>query len=163
MFQRLCALRSTKEAATAAQDSLPFLAHHGRFADGALGRCLDDFGAFRAPIGNDLHHFRNDVPGATHEDRVANPHVLAVQLIHVVQGRVAHRYAADEYRFEPGHGRQCPSPTHLELDVADDGEFFFRRKLVRDRPARCPRDESQNLLIVQAIDLVDDTVDVVAQ
>jgi len=71
--------------------------------------------------------------------------------------------SADEYWLQPGHRGDGPCSANLEFDVADDRKLLLGRKLVRNSPARRPGDETQFLLIVEPIHLVDDTVDIVTQ
>src|SRR5437870_5636992 len=61
------------------------------------------------------------------------------------------------------HRRQRAGAANLDLDLLEQRGRLRGRKLVRDRPARRPRDESQSLLPVEPVDLVDDTVDVVVE
>ena len=51
----------------------------------------------------------------------------------------------------------------LDFDVLDDGGGFFGREFMCDRPARRPRYEAEPLLPVEAVDLVDDAVDIVVE
>ena len=119
--------------------------------------------ARRPALGEHAHHLRDHVPGAAHDHRVPGAHVLALHLVDVVQRDVAHRHAADEHRLQARHGRQRPGAPHLELDAAHHGEHFIGGKLVRDRPARCARDEAHALLVGAAVQLVDHAVDLVGQ
>jgi hypothetical protein len=89
------------------------------------------------------HHFRNDVPGAANDHGIAHPHILAGQLIHVVQSRIAHGHAADEGRFEPRHGRQRAGAADLKLDVAHGRQRLLGGELMGNRPARRSRHETQ--------------------
>jgi hypothetical protein len=47
----------------------------------------------------------NHVARTAHDHPVADPHILAIDLPLVVQGRVGHRHAADEHRLKTGHRR----------------------------------------------------------
>jgi hypothetical protein len=80
-----------------------------------------------------------------------------------VQRRVADCDAADEHRVHARDGRQCTRTPDLKLHTTDDRVLFVRRKLVRDRPARRARDETQLALLHEPIDLVDDAVDLIRQ
>ena len=88
---------------------------------------------------------------------------VAMQLVDVVQGRIADRHAADEHRLETPHGRQRSGSTHLEFDTLNLREFFLRGKLVGDGPARRPRHKPQFALHRQAINFVNDAIDVIAE
>src|SRR6202000_3384400 len=50
-----------------------------------------------------------------------------------------------------------------DLDAAQQGHGALGREFVRDRPARRARHEAEPLLPVEAVDLVDDAVDVVVE
>jgi hypothetical protein len=102
-------------------------------------------------------------PGAPDHHRVADAHVLARQFVHVVQGGVADRDAADEGRLQARHRRQRAGATDLKLDVAHRGQRFLRGKLVRDRPARRARDEAELACCIEVVDLVDHAVDLIGQ
>ena len=80
-----------------------------------------------------------------------------------MQGRVLHDHAADRDRLELGDRGECAGTADLNLDVADDGGGPFGRKLVRNRPTRIARDESEPLLPIEAVDFVDHAVDVVVE
>ena len=106
---------------------------------------------------------RDHVAGALHQNRVADAHVLALDLVLVVQGGVGDDDAADGHRLELGDRRQRARAADVDLDRLDDRRRLLGRELVRDRPARRARDEAEPLLQREIIDLVDDAVDVVAE
>src|SRR5262245_61689587 len=58
---------------------------------------------------------------------------------------------------------QRPGPAGLYVDADQLGRRLLRRVLVRQREARCARDEAQLALPIEAIDLVHDAVDLVRQ
>src|SRR5712671_6861738 len=123
------------------------------------------------------HHvddLRNHVAGALDDDGVADPDVAALaqffamaadapDVILIVQRDVLHDDAADADRFELADRRERAGASDLDLDIPQHGHGALGRKLVRDRPARRPRHEAEPLLPVDAIDLVDDAVDVVVE
>ena len=80
-----------------------------------------------------------------------------------MQGGIAHRDAADEHRRQPRHRRHGAGAADLELDRLDHRQFFLRRKLVRNRPARCARDETKRLLVSDTVDLEHHAVDVIGE
>ena len=75
-------------------------------------------------LGDHAHHFGNDVAGATHDDRIADPDVLAQHLVHVVQRDVADRDAADEDRHDVRHRRQRARAAYVEAHVVDRTSFL---------------------------------------
>ena len=117
----------------------------------------------RAFVFDDTNDLRNDVAGALDDDGIADPDVLACDLILVVQRRPADHDAADRDRLELGDRRQGAGTSDLDVDAVEHGLGLLGRKLVRDRPARGPADHAEPLLQVEPIDLVDHAVDVVAE
>ena len=108
------------------------------------------------------------------DDGVADPDIAALaqwlavaadalDVVLVVQRGVLHDDAADRDRLELRHRRQRAGAADLDLDVAQHGRGLLGRELVRDRPARRARHEAEPLLPVEAVDLVDDAVDVVVE
>ncbi len=70
-------------------------------------------------------------------------HVLAADLVLVVQRRVGDGRAADEHRRQPRDRRDRAGAADLHVDARAPRRHLLRRKLVRDRPARLARDESR--------------------
>ena len=120
-------------------------------------------GAPPAAFPKPARHLRDDVAGALDADRVADANILARDLVFVVQRRVGDDDAADRHRIEPRDGRQRAGAPDLNFDVAQNGRRLFGREFMRRRPARRARDEAQAFLQREAIDLVDDAVDVIAE
>ena len=116
-----------------------------------------------SPVGDDAHDLGYHVAGAPHDDGVADAHVLALELVHVVQRHVAHGDAADEHRLEARDGRERAGAPDLEVDAAHGRGLLLRRELVGDGPARRARDEAEVSLPVEPVDLVDHAVDVVIE
>ncbi len=105
----------------------------------------------------------DDVAGAPDHDRVADAHVLARDLVHVVQRCIAHGHAADEHRPEPRDRRDRAGASDLELDRGDGRLDLVRRELVRERPPWRPRGKPEPFLPVTPVDLVHDAVDLVRE
>ena len=123
---------------------------------------------------HDVDHLRNHVAGALDDDGVADPDVAALaqllavaadalDVVLVVQRDVLHDDAADADRLELADRRERAGAPDLDLDVAQHRRGALGREFVRDRPARRARDEAEALLPVEAVDLVDDAVDVVVE
>ena len=160
---RLLALRGAEQAAAAPRHRLPRRADDARPADRAR-RGHDEFSrVLRAPVRHHAHHLRDDVPGAAHDDGVADAHVLAPHLVLVVERRVRHGHAAHEHRLEARHRRHGAGPPHLDVDAEQLGRHFLGRELVRHGEARGARDEPQPFLPAQIVHLVHHAVDVVGQ
>ena len=112
------------------------------------------------------HHAGNlgdHVARAPHDHRIAHAHVQARDLVGVVQGGVGHHHAGDADRRQPRDRRDRAGAPDLHLDRHDRGGLLLRRELVRQRPARRARNIAKLLLLVEPVELVDDTVDVVGQ
>ena len=169
MFQVLDFLVRTGELAGAARDR-PFLAassrlaHHGRVErTRAAARELVRFRRFRALLHDDAQHLRDHVARTLDRHGVAEAHAEALDLVGVVQRRVLHDHSADSDRLELGHRRERAGAPNLDIDVFDHGRCLLGGEFVRDRPARIARHEAEPLLPVEAVNLVDDTVDVVIE
>ncbi len=123
----------------------------------------ESFRALRPLLLNHAENLRDDVAGALHDHRVADAHVLARDLVLVVQGGVLHHDAADGDGIELGDRCERAGAADLDVDVAQDGGRLLGGEFVGERPARRAGAEAKALLQVEAIDLVDDAVDVVAE
>ena len=151
------------------------LAHHvGMQRARAFLRKVKFLGALRPLVDDDVDHLRDDVAGALDHDGVADPDVAALaqllavaadalDVILIVQRDVLHDDAADADRLELADRRERAGAADLDLDIAQHGHGALGREFVRDRPARRARDEAEPLLPVDAVDLVDDAVDVVVE
>ncbi len=121
---------------------------------GAVGRTL---------LQDHPHDLRDDVAGALDHHGVADADVLAPDLALVVQGGVRDRDAADLDRLQPGDRGEGAGAADLDLNCLQHRLGLLGLEFVGDRPARRPADHAEALLPVQAVDLVDDAVDVVGQ
>src|SRR5215468_3928184 len=152
-----------------------FLAHHvGVQRAWALLREVKLFRALRALVDDDVDYLRNDVAGTLDHDGVADPDVAALaqllalvadatDVILIVQRDVLHDDAADANRLKLADRRERAGAADLDLDVAQHGHGALGREFVRDAPARRARDKAEPLLPVDAVDLVDDAIDVVVE
>ena len=117
----------------------------------------------RAPGGPlvelDANDLGNHVTGPPDDHRVPDLHILAPNLVFVVQRRIGHRHAADEDRLKARDRRDGPGAPDLDVDAQYFGGHLLGRIFVRHRPARLARHEPQLVLQRQRIDLVDDAVD----
>ena len=169
MFQALLHLRRTDEAARTAANNVgraPVLvgfAHRMAAAHRTDGRELEGLCRFRPLLENNFDDLRDDVAGALHDDGIADADVLARDLVLVVQRRVRDDNAADRNRLELCDRRQRASAANLNFNAAQHRRRLFGGELVRDGPARRARHESEPLLIIETVHLVDDAVDIVAE
>ncbi len=96
-------------------------------------------------------------------DPVADPDVLAPDLVQVVESGSRDRRAGDLDRGHVGDRRQGPCPPDVRDDVLDERLDLFRRELEGDGPAGRPADHPQTGLLVEPVDLDDDAVRLVRQ
>ena len=163
MAQPLHRLGRADEAAGAAPHDLAFLAHGVGAADRAL---VGELVLRAATLAVGIHHaddLRDHVAGALHDHLVADAHVLARDLVLVVQRGVRDHDAADGDRLQLGDRRQRAGAADLDRDVVERGDRLLGRELVRDRPARRAADETEAVLQREVVDLVDHAVDVVVE
>ncbi len=151
------------------------LAHHvGMQRTRALFRKMIGPCILRPLVDHDIDNLRDHVAGALDHDGVADPDVAALaqllavaadtpDVVLIVQRDVLHDHAADADRLELADGRERAGAADLDLDVPQHRDGALGRELVRDRPARRARHEAEALLPVEAVDLVDDAVDVVIE
>ncbi len=147
----------------AAQHHLAFLAHRGVAAD----RTVRGHDERRRAVGPLLEHdpddFRNDVAAFLDDDRVADPDVLARQVLVVVERGLLDRGAAELNRVEERHRRHGPGAAHVEPDLADHRRRLLGRVLVGERPARRLGGRAEVLLQGAVVDLDDDAVGLEAE
>ncbi len=169
MDQPLAGLRGADEPTGAAPDGiglarlLVMFAH--RIAAADRTGVAEDIG-FRARRALVQHHFddlRDDIARTLDHDGVADAHILADNLVLVVQRGVRYNDAAHGDGFQLGHRGQRAGAADLDFDGIELGGRLFRREFVRDGPTRCARDLTQPFLPVEPVDLVDDPVNVIAE
>ena len=147
----------------AAVGNLAILVNHGATAHGAdLGHVpVNRIG--RALVEHRAHDLGNHVARLMHDDGVALAHVLAADLVDVVQRGARDGGAGDRHRVELGDRREHAGATHLDANLAQDGLLFLGRELKGDGPTRCASGKAQVELLLEAVDLYDHAVDVVIQ
>ena len=106
-------------------------------------------------------HLGDDIPGATDHHLVADPYILAMYLVLVVEGGHADVGATNEDRLEDRERGRPTGPPNVDLDVVEPRDLLFRRELVRDRPARRLGGEAEFNLIGERVNLDDDTIGLV--
>src|SRR5262245_15874995 len=125
-------------------------------------------------VRNDIDDLGNNIAGTLDHDRVADADVAAVAqlftaaayapyVVLVVQRDILHDDAANADRLQFANGREGAGAANLDLDTLEHGDCALGRKFMRDAPARRARNETEPLLPVDAIDLVDDAVDIVVE
>ena len=80
----------------------------------------------------------NDLPGAPHDDRVADAHVLAPQLVLVVQGRAPHDHAGHAHGLQFGHRRERAGAPDLHRDVLRPASPPLPRETCTRSPTAAP-------------------------
>src|SRR5690606_3788314 len=174
MLELLDLLRRTDEVAGAVMHCLAGLAHDVGAADGAgFGKDIGD--RVRRPAGEvDILDLRDDVAGAVDRHPVTDADVAALpdglppglaagDGVGIVKGGVLDNDAAHGDRREAGDGREGAGAADLDLDGPKLGGGAFGGKLVGKRPAWCRGTRAETRLQVEAVELVDHTVDVVAE
>ena len=106
---------------------------------------------FRATAGYNADDLGNDISSPANDYSIANTNIFAVQLVDVMQGRVADGYTADKNRFQPRNRGQCSGSPYLKLDTLNYGQLLLGRKLMSDSPPGCPRYESQFALLQDVV------------
>ena len=139
------------------------LAHGMAAASRAQSGKDELFRALRPLLLNHAENLRDDVAGALDDDRVADADVLALDLILVMQRRVLHHDAADGHRLELGHRRKRAGAADLDLDVVQHRGRLLGGEFMGNGEARRARHVAQALLEIEAVELIDDAVDVVVE
>ena len=162
------------QVAGAVVHRLAGLADHVGAADRAgLGEGVGD--AVGGAAGEvDVLDLRDDVAGAVDRHPVADADVAAVadrvapgvaagDVVGVVQGGVLDDDAADGDGQQAGDRREGAGAADLDVDRLEAGRGALGGELVGERPARGGGAEAEAGLQVEAVELVDDAVDVVAE
>ena len=131
-------------------------------------------GIVRTLVDDYIDDLRNDVARTLNDDGIADADVAALaqllaiatdalDVVLVVQRDILHDDAANADGVELANRRKRAGAPDLDLNVLEHGNGAFGRKFMRNRPARRSGDEAKPLLPVNAIDLVDDAVDVIVK
>src|SRR5579883_2213433 len=106
VLEPLHRLRRADQAAGAAANRLAGLAHGEALANRAfLGEHVG-LGAARPLLRHDAHDLRDDVARTLHDHGIADPHVLAGDLVLVVERRPLDDHATDSDRLQHSYRRQ---------------------------------------------------------
>ena len=156
-------LGGADQAAGAATDRLALRPHREAAADRAMVGEPVGLGALGPALEPDLDNLRDHVARPLHDHDVADPDVLALDVVLIVQRGARDHDAADGHGLEFGDRGQGAGAADLDADPADHGLRLLGRELVRDRPARRPADKAEPALVVDPVDLDHDAVDLVGQ
>ena len=163
MEHRLHQLRGTAEFAGATPDRGTLLAHKLRATHRATCR-HHPRQRLRGPLfQHHLHYFRDHVTGTAHDHGVTVAHVQACDVVGVVQGGTGDGDAAHMHRLHQRPRRDRTGATDVDLDRFHHRGLLLGRELVRDGPARRPRDEAHLALAGVVVQLVDHAIDIERQ
>ena len=132
----------------------------------AFRTCLGEnkLGAFGGPrLRNHPHNLRDHITGPLDHHPVADTDVLAANFILVVKRRVRDNNAPDGDRCKTRHRCERAGPPDLDVDGVQQRLGLLGGKFVRQRPARRARHLAKPGLIIMSVDLVDDTVNIIAE
>ena len=163
MQQCLLALCGTEQSADATGHRFALAPLHCRIADRASQGHHELALLTTATFNQYPHHFRNHIAGATHHHHITQTHILAAQLVFVMQRGVSHGDTAHQHRLQPCHRGQGASATDLHIDTQHRGQRLFGRELVRQSETRGARDKTELLLLRKIINLVHHAIDVIVQ
>ncbi len=121
-------------------------AHGKAAADRAVIRGDERLGTGGAALGHHRDDLRDHVAGALQHHGVADAHILAGDLVLVVQRRARDQHAADIDRRQPRHRGQRAGAADLDVDVFQHGGGLLGGEFPGDRPARLAADEAQPAL-----------------
>src|SRR6185312_182099 len=147
-------LRAADQAAGATPRRLARLAHGEAVTDRAFLGEHERLAVLGTPVLHHADHLRDHVAGALHDHRVADPYILARDVVFVVQGRTPHHDAADGDGLEDSERRELAGATDIDADILELGLALLGGEFVRDRPARRARGETEPLLKLEIVDLV---------
>ena len=71
--------------------------------------------------------------------------------------------AADDDGFEDGDGIDAARPAYVDLDIQEPGHRLRGRELIGDGPSRLSPNDAKMVLVVQSIDLDNDSVTGIVQ
>ena len=160
--QALLGLRGAIHRHTAIGD-LAFVIHHGAAACGAVRGHIPLNGASGAFFQHGANNLGNHVAGFMHHDGVAHAHVLAANLVDVMQRGARDGRAGYGNGVEFGDRREHASAAHLNANFAQHGLLFFGREFECDGPTRRAGGKTQVGLLFERVDLHHHAVDVVIE
>src|SRR5437867_3310021 len=124
--------------------------HERRSADRTL-RGHDELGAASLPSRYHAQHLGDHVPALVDDDAVADPKILPLDLVLIVESRPGHDRPQERDRLQNCDRRHHTGPAHLQLDILQRRLRLVGAKLVRDPPPRALRGEPQRLLLAEGV------------
>ncbi len=138
-------------------------AHRLGVADGTAQRHPESLSSGDPLRDNDLDHLGNDLSRLLDQDGVTLAHVLAFDLVLVVQRGARHGRPRERHGLQLGHRRQLARAAHLNHDSPDPCRRLLRRILQGNGPARELRRRARAIAQGQLVQLDDDSVDLVVE
>ena len=108
-------------------------------------------------------NLRDHVAGALQHHGVARTHILAGDLVLIVQRGAGDQHATDIHRLQFGHRGQGAGAADLDADFPQACAGLLRREFPGDGPTWRPANEAKPALQGQIVDLVDHAVDIVTE
>ena len=162
MQQTLLGLRGAIHRHAAIGD-LAFVIHHRAAACGAVRGHIPLNGASGAFFQHGANNLGNHVAGFMHHDGVAHAHVLAANLVDVMQRGARDGRAGYGNGVEFGDRREHASAAHLNANFAQHGLLFFGREFECNGPTRRAGGKTQVGLLFERVDLHHHAVDIVIE
>jgi hypothetical protein len=97
-------LSFAEQPAGTPRDRLPFFSNYMRLANWTLSWQLHSGGLLRPSACDHFNNLRDNITRTPYDDRITNSHILAMQLIDIVECRIAYRYPADKYWIKTCNG-----------------------------------------------------------
>ena len=161
MLKPFRALRGTDKTACATHIDLALFRHRLAAAFGAMVGEVEGLAlGLRREV---IHKLWNNIARALDHHAVARTHAQPFDFVAIVQRDIGHRHTADEDRGEPPDRGQLARPPDLNVDALERGLGLLGGEFMRQRPARRLGDETEALLVVEPVDLVDHAVDFIRQ
>ena len=129
----------------------------GGTASGRLGRLRAVLPLLRLRRGR--HHLRDHVARAHHDHLVAVAHILALEVLLVVQRGELDRDARHLHGLEHGEGDHVAGPAHVPSNLVERRRGGHRRELPGDRAARLAPHHAEAALQLEVVHLHDHAVD----
>ena len=158
MLDGFLALRRTEQATGTACNRFSICTRYQRTAHRAGCRHVKLFRTLVALLFYHTHDFRNDITGTAYNDAITATHILALNLVCIMQGGIGHRDTTDKHRFQPRYRRQRTGAPHLDINAQHRGLAFLCRKFSCNGPARRTRYKTQLILLLEPVNLEDDTI-----
>ena len=126
MLYRLRPLGRAEQSASTSSDCLILFSSNCGTAYRTFRWQPDTTSVLQSSFNDHANNFRYDVSRTSDDDRIADPNILAMQFVNIVQGRIADRDAADEHGPQARHRRKRARPAYPNLYAGNLGYLFLR-------------------------------------